>query len=150
MMSYSDKISEDLKQAMKDRQKDLLETLRAVKTAFTLARSDKGAGSVLTEDEELKIMQKLVKQRKELADIYQEQGRKDLADKELLEASFIGAYMPKPMSDADIENYIRNLIHETGASGMQAMGMIMGQATKDLAGKADGKTISGIVRKLLS
>lgn len=149
-MSYSDKISEDLKQAMKDRQKELLETLRAVKTAFTLARSDKGAGSVLTEDEELKIMQKLVKQRKESADIYQEQGRKDLADKELLEASFIGAYMPKPMSDEDIEKYIRNLIREKGASGMQAMGMIMGQATKDLAGKADGKTISGIVRKLLS
>ncbi len=149
-MTYSEKISEDLKQAMKDRQKDLLETLRAVKTAFTLERSNKGAGSVLTSEEEIRLMQKLIKQRKESAIIYGEQGRQDLADKELLEASFIEAYLPEPMSEADIEAYVANVIRETGATGMKDMGMVMGRATKDLAGRADGKTISGIVRKLLS
>ncbi len=149
-MTYSDKVSEDLKQAMKDRRKDLLESLRAVKTAFTLARSSKGAGSVLTTDEELKIMQKLVKQRRESADIYQEQGRRELADQELLEASFIEAYLPRQMTVEEIETYVSGLITETGASGMKDMGMIMGRATKELAGRAEGKAISEVVRKLLS
>lgn len=149
-MSYTEKISDDLKQAMKDKQKDRLEALRAVKTAFTLARSSKGAGSVLEDDEALKIMQKLVKQRKESAEIYNEQGRQDLADKELLEAAVIEEYLPQPMSEEELRKYIRNLIIETGATGMQDMGKIMGRATKELAGKADGKTISGIVRELLS
>lgn len=149
-MSYAEKINDDLKQAMKEKQKDKLEALRAVKTAFTLARSSKGAGSVLTEDEEIKLMQKLVKQRHESADIYKEQGRDELADNELREASFIEAYLPEQMSVEDIEAYLRKLIEETEASGMKDMGMVMGRATKELAGKADGKTVSGIVRKLLS
>ncbi|HYW95862.1 MAG TPA: GatB/YqeY domain-containing protein [Bacteroidales bacterium] len=136
-MSYAEKINDDLKQAMKEKQKDRLEALRAVKTAFTLARSSKGAGSVLTEDEEIKLMQKLVKQRHESAVIYKEQGREELADNELREATFI-------------EAYLRKLVDETGATGMKDMGMVMGRATKELAGKADGKTVSGIVRKLLS
>ncbi len=149
-MSYSDIISEDLKQSMKNREKDKLEALRAVKTAFTLARSSKGANYVLSEDEEIKIMQKLVKQRRESADIYAEQNRQELADKELLEISFIEAYLPEQMSEADIEKYIARLISETGAMGMKDMGIIMGRATKELSGKAEGKIISGIVRKLLS
>jgi len=149
-MSYAEKINDDLKQAMKEKQKDRLEALRAVKTAFTLARSSKGAGSVLTEDEEIKLMQKLVKQRHESAVIYKEQGREELADNELREATFIEAYLPEQMSDEDIEAYLRKLVDETGATGMKDMGMVMGRATKELAGKADGKTVSGIVRKLLS
>ena len=149
-MSYSEKISDDLMQAMKDKQKDLLEALRAVKTAFTLERSSKGAGSILTSEEEIRIMQKLVKQRKESAAIYSEQGRQDLADKELFEAECIEKYLPEQMSEEQIAEYISGIIRETGASGLKDMGKVMGRATKELAGKADGKTISAIVKKQLS
>jgi uncharacterized protein YqeY len=149
-MTYSERISEDLKAAMKAREKEKLEALRAVKTAFTLARSSKGAGSVLTGDEELRIMQKLVRQRKESADIYRQQNRSDLADSEIFEAEVIESYLPARMSGEELEKYISGLIKKIGASGMQDMGKIMGVATKELAGQADGKIISAIVRKLLS
>jgi len=148
-MNFTDRISKDLMQAMLAKEKDKLETLRAVKTAFTLARSEKGADYVLTEAEELKILQKLVKQRKESAAIYKDQNRPDLYEKEILEASFIEAYLPAMLNDEELEGYIKGIIEKTGAAGMKDMGRIMGIAVKELAGKADGKAISEMVRKLL-
>jgi uncharacterized protein YqeY len=148
-MSLSDKINEDLKQAMKEQAKDRLEALRAVKTAFILARTEKGAEYVLTPEEELKIIQRLVKQRKESAEIFDQQNRPDLASKELMESEVISAYLPAQMSDREIEAFIKEIISKTGASGMKDMGKVMGLASRDLAGKADGKKISEIVRKSL-
>lgn len=132
------------------REKDKLEALRAVKTAFTLARTEKSAGEELTADEELKIIQKLVKQRKDSADIYKEQDRTDLYDKEILEMEVIKVFMPAQMDEAELRAYLENLIKELGASSMQDMGKVMGAASRALAGKADGKAISAIVRELLS
>lgn len=149
-MEYTEKISADLMKAMLAKEKDKLETLRAVKTAFTLARSEKGVNYVLTEAEELKILQKLVKQRKESAAIYKEQNRPELCEKELLEASIIETYLPAMMDNTELEKYIIRLIAETGAVGMKDMGKVMGLATKELAGKADGKAISETVKKLLT
>lgn len=148
-MSYSEKINNDLKQAMLAKDKNRLEAIRAVKTAFIMARSDKGAGSVLTEPEEIKIMQKLIKQRKDAAAIYLEQNRKDLYDKEMMEASVIEAYLPAAMSETELKSVISRIIAETGAQGIKDMGKVMAAATRELAGKADGKTISGIVKELL-
>jgi len=149
-MSYTEKINQDLKQAMKEKQKEKLEALRAVKTAFTLAKSEKSSDYQLKEEEELKILQKLVKQRKDSATIYKEQSREDLAEKELFEAGVIEEYLPAPMSEEEVEEVLKEIISESGASGMQDMGKVMGIATKKLAGQADGKLISGIVRKLLA
>ncbi len=149
-MSYSDLINEDLKKAMLAREKDKLEAIRAIKAAFLIARADKGAGSVLEETEEVKILQKLVKQRKDSAVIYKEQNRPELCEKELFEAAVIEKYLPAQMSEQEIENVIKRIINESGASGMKDMGKVMGLATKELAGKADGKLISGVVRQLLS
>jgi uncharacterized protein YqeY len=148
-MSYSDLINEDLKKAMLAREKDKLEAIRAIKSAFIIARAAKGAGSVLEETEEIKILQKLVKQRKDSATIYNEQNRPELADKELLEASVIDKYLPAQMSEQDITAAIKKIIAESGASGIKDMGKVMGLSTKELTGKADGKVISGIVKQLL-
>jgi uncharacterized protein YqeY len=148
-MSYSDLINEDLKKAMLAREKDKLEAIRAIKSAFIIARAAKGAGSVLEEAEEIKILQKLVKQRKDSATIYNEQNRPELADKELLEASVIDKYLPAQMSEQDITAAIKKIIAESGASGIKDMGKVMGLSTKELTGKADGKVISGIVKQLL-
>lgn len=134
---------------MRDKNKDKLESLRAVKTAFTLARTEKKAASELSDEVELKILQKLVKQRKESAAIYREQNRPELAQKEETEAEYISEYLPEQISEEELTSYLKNLIEETGASGMQDMGKVMGRATKELSGKADGKMISGIVRSLL-
>lgn len=149
-MSFAEKINNDIKKTMLAREKEKLEALRAVKTAFVLARTDKGAGSVLTEAEELKILQKLVKQRKESAEIYKTQNRKDLYDKEMLEATVIEAYLPVQMDETEIKKIVQKIMTETGAQGIKDMGKVMGIATKELAGKADGKFISGIVKELLS
>ena len=148
-MSLFDKINEDLKAAMKAQEKDKLEAIRAIKTAFLLAKSDKGATAVLTEDEELKIMQKLVKQRKESADIYKSQNRDDLYQKEMLEAEVISAYLPKQLGEEELAKILKEIIAKVGASSPQDMGKVMGIATKELAGKADGKVIAGKVRELL-
>jgi len=148
-MSYSDLINEDLKKAMLAREKEKLEAIRAVKTAFILARSDKGAGSVLDEAEEVRILQKLVKQRKDSAAIYAAQNRADLADKELFEAAVIEKYLPAQMSEQEIMAVVKRIIAESGAAGMKDMGKIMGLATKEMAGKADGKVISGVVKQML-
>lgn len=149
-MSYSEKISNDLKKAMKERQKEKLEALRAVKTAFTLARSEKSSEYILTEAEELKILHKLVKQRRDSAAIYKEQNREDLYAKEIQEADFIEEYLPAQMSADDIQRVVKSVIEKSGASGMKDMGKVMGMASKELAGKADGKIIADIVKQLLA
>lgn len=148
-MSISEKISEDLKQAMKQRQKEKLEALRAVKTAFTLAKTEKGAGAELNNAEELKILQKLVKQRKDSASVYREQNRPELAEKEESEAEVISEYLPGQMSEEEITSYLKKLVADLGAESMKDMGRVMGKASAELSGKADGKMISGIVRQLL-
>lgn len=148
-MSLFDLINEDLKKAMKEREKDKLEAIRAVKTAFLLAKADKGASSVLTEDEELKIIQKLVKQRNESAEIYKSQNRIDLYDKETLEAQVISAYLPRQLTDKELTEAVKKIIQTTGASTMKDMGQVMGIASKELAGRAENKIIAAKVKELL-
>lgn len=149
-MSLTEKISADLITAMKTKDKVSLEAIRAAKTAFVLARSEKGAGSVLTSDEELKIIQKLVKQRRESASIYKEQNRSDLYEKEVAEADVLEKYLPEKMSEEEILKVLRTIIERVGAKSPADMGKGMGAATKELAGKADGKEISEKVKQLLS
>lgn len=149
-MSYSDLVNEDIKKAMLAREKDKLEAIRAIKAAFIVARADKGANSVLEEADELKIIAKLVKQRKDSAAIYIEQKRPDLAEKEIMEAGVIEKYLPAQMDEAEIETVVKKIITESGAAGMKDMGKVMGLATKELSGKADGKVISNLVKKLLA
>ena len=148
-MSLFDKISEDLKKAMKEREKEKLEAIRAVKTAFLLAKSDKGATAVLSEDEELKIIQKLVKQRNESAEIYKSQNRNDLYEREILEAQVISGYLPKQLNEEELTKALQSIIQSVGASGIRDMGKVMGVATKELAGKADGRMIAAKVKELL-
>jgi uncharacterized protein len=148
-MSLTEKISSDLITAMKAKDKIVLEALRAAKTAFTLARSDKGADSVLTPEEELKIIQKLVKQRRESAEIYKTQNRPDLYEKEVIEADVLEKYLPAKMGDDELNNIIKEIITRVGAKSPADMGKVMGVATKELAGKADGKEISARVKLLL-
>lgn len=148
-MSLFNKINEDLKKAMKDREMEKLEAIRAVKTAFLLAKSDKGATAVLTEDEELKIIQKLVKQRNESAEIYQSQNRNDLYEKEIFEAQVISGYLPRQLGEEELAKALLKIIQDVGASGIKDMGKVMGIATKELAGRAEGKMIAAKVKELL-
>jgi uncharacterized protein YqeY len=148
-MQFTERINNDLKKAMLEKAKDKLEAIRAIKSAFLLARADKGAGSELTDAEEIRIMQKLVKQRKDSAAIYKEQNRKDLYDKEIMEATVIESYLPVQMNESDIRIIVGRIINETGASGMKDMGKVMAAANKELAGKAEGRVISGIVKEML-
>lgn len=149
-MSLTEKIAADLMAAMKSKDTVSLEALRAAKTAFILARSEKGADSVLTADEELKIIQKLIKQRKESAAIYKEQNRPDLYDKEVSEAVVLERYMPARMTETELVNALKEIIARVGAKSPSEMGKVMGIASKELAGKADGKEISERVKQLLS
>ena len=149
-MSLFDIISEDIKKAMLAKEKEKLDALRAVKTAFQLARTNAGAGGELSPEEELKIVQKLVKQRKESAEIYQQQNRQDLADKELLEASVIEQYLPAQMGEQELETALKAIIERVGAKTPADMGKVMGVASKELSGKADGKAISTKVKQLLN
>jgi uncharacterized protein YqeY len=149
-MSLAEKIASDLINAMKAKDKIVLEAIRAAKTAFILAKSEKGASSVLTPEEELKIIQKLVKQRKESADIYREQNRMDLYEKEVIEAEVLERYLPAKMSDDELTKVISEIIARIGAKTPADMGKVMGIATKELSGKADGKEISVKVRQLLA
>jgi uncharacterized protein len=148
-MSLFDKISEDLKAAMLAKQKERLESIRAIKTALLLAKTESGSHE-LSEDQELKILQKLVKQRKESADIFKSQNRMDLYQKEVDEASIIEEYLPKQMSEAELMPVLKEIIRKTGAAGMKDMGKVMGTASKELAGKADGKMIAEKVKELLA
>ena len=148
-MSLAEKIASDLINAMKAKDKVALEAIRAAKTAFILAKSEKGANSVLTPEEELKIVQKLVKQRRESAAIYKEQNRMDLYEKEVIEADVLERYLPAKMNDEELTNIIKEIINRIGAKSPSDMGKVMGVATKELAGKADGKEISSRVKQLL-
>ena len=148
-MSLQQKVMDQMKTAMKAKDTLALDSLRAVKSAILLAQTEK-AGKVLTQEDELKLVQKLVKQRKDSASIYREQGRPDLAEPELAQAAVIERFLPEQLSEAEIEKVVDQVIEETGASGMKDMGKVMGQVTGELAGKADGKTISGIVRRKLA
>lgn len=147
-MSLTEKISSDLITAMKAKDKIALEAIRAVKTAFVLARAEKGI-EVLSTEEELKIIQKLVKQRRESATIYKEQNRADLYDKEVAEADVLEKYLPAKMSEEALLSIIKGIVEKVGAKSPADMGKVMGIASKELAGKADGKEISAIVKKIL-
>jgi len=149
-MSLQDQIMDALKTAMKAKDSVALASLRAVKSAILLAQTESGAKEALTEDQELKILQKLVKQRKDSAALFLEQNREDLANPELAQAEIIAQFLPEQMSEEDIKQVVMTLISQTGASGMKDMGKVMGMASKQLAGKADGKTISTIVKSLLN
>lgn len=149
-MGLFEQISEDIKGAMKARDKVALETLRNVKKVFLEAKTAPGANDTLTDETALKLMQKLVKQGKTSAEIYVSQNRQDLADEELAQVAVIERYLPKLMSAEELEAAIRQIIAEVGASGMKDMGKVMGAATKLLAGKAENRMISEAVKKLLS
>lgn len=148
-MSLFEKVTEDLKAAMLAREKDKLEPLRAIKTAFLHAKAEKGGSDQLTADAELKIIQKLVKQRKESASIYKSQDRDDLYQNEMAEAKVIEQYLPKQMSNDDVEKALKEIINKVNASSIKDMGKVMGMASKELAGKADNKMIADIAKKLL-
>jgi len=149
-MSLTEKIAGDLIAAMKGKDKLALEALRAAKTAFLLAKSEKGSDSTLTSEEELKVIQRLVKQRRESAAIYKENNRLDLSGKEIAEAETLEKYLPAKVSDAELTGIIKGIIEQVGAKSPADMGKVMGAAIKELAGKADGKEISEKVRQLLS
>ncbi len=148
-MSLTEKIAADLITAMKAKDTLALEAIRAAKTAFILAKSEKGADSVLTSEEELKIIQKLVKQRVESAAIYKDKNRPDLYEKEVAEAAVLEKYLPARMSTEELTVILKGIIEKVGAKSPADLGKVMGIATKELAGKADGKEISDIVRRLL-
>lgn len=138
-----------MKTAMKAKDTVALESLRAIKSALLLANTESGAGE-LSEGDEIKLVQKLVKQRKDSAAIFNEQGRADLAEPELAQAAVIEQFLPEQLTEEEIEKVVIQAIEATGASGMQDMGKIMGIVSKELAGQADGKTISTIVKAKLS
>ena len=139
-----------MKAAMKEKNTTALESLRAVKSAILLAQTQSGAQEELSEEDEIKLLQKLVKQRKDSAAIFTEQGREDLAAPELAQAQVISQFLPAQMSVEDITKVVAEIIEKTGANSMKDMGKVMGMASSQLAGKADGKTISGIVKEHLS
>jgi uncharacterized protein YqeY len=148
-MSLINQIDQDIKQAMLARQADRLRGLRAIKSALLLARTEKGAAEDLTKEAEIKVLQKLVKQRKESAEIYKAQNREDLYNVEMDEMKVIEPYLPQQMTRFEIEGYIQEVITRTGATSVADMGKIMGIANKELAGQADGRTISEVVKQLL-
>jgi len=148
-MSLEIKINEDIKTAMLAREKDKLDALRAVKSAVLMAKTEK-AGGAIDEETEIKMLQKMVKQRKEAAEIYLAQSRQDMADAELFQASVIEAYLPAQLSAAEIELVLKEIIAETGATSAKEMGKVMGIASQRLSGKADGKLIAQLVKEMLS
>ena len=149
-MSLFDTISNDIKSAMLAKDKVRLEALRGIKKEFIEAKTAKGSDGELHDDAALKILAKMVKQRKESAEIYAGQNREDLAQNELAEAAIIEEYLPKQLSDAELEAELRQIIAEVGASSPQEMGKVMGVASKRLAGRAEGRAISAKVKELLS
>ena len=148
-MSLETKIMADLKEAMKSKDQAALRSIRALKAAITLTKTD-GSGTVLDEAGEIKLVQKQVKQRQDSLAIYEEQGREDLAVKEREEIEVLSRYLPEQLSDEDLTKFISDLIQKVGATSMKDMGKVMGMASGQLAGKADGKTISAKVKALLS
>ncbi len=149
-MSLKQQIDSDIKVAMKAKNKEELTALRSIKSMILLAETEKGAQEELTEDAEMKLLMRAAKQRKESAETYQANNRQELADAELVELEIIERYLPKQMSEAELQSKLEEIIKKTGASGPSDMGKVMGMATKELAGKADGKAISMMVKKLLN
>ena len=149
-MDLFDQVSEDIKNAMKAKDKVALETLRNIKKCFLEAKTAPGANDSLTDADALKIMQKLVKQGKDSAAVYTEQGRQDLAEAELAQVAVIERYLPKPMSAEELETALKAIIAQVGAAGPKDMGKVMGVASKSLAGKAEGRAISEAVKRLLN
>ncbi|TFG73275.1 MAG: GatB/YqeY domain-containing protein [Flavobacteriales bacterium] len=148
-MGLQDKVMEQMKTAMKAKDKVALESHRAIKSALLLAQTESGAISDVSEEEEIKLVQRLVKQRKDSAAIFMEQGRNDLAEPELAQVAVIEKFLPEQMSESEIEKVVLQTIGTTGADSMKDMGKVMGMVSKTLAGKADGKTISNIVKRNL-
>jgi len=149
-MSLEQKIMGELKTAMLAKDEKALRSLRAVKAAILLAKTSEGAGGELKEEDEIKLLQKLVKQRKDSLEIYQQQNRTDLAQKEQEEIEIIEKFLPKQLSADELRSEVAAIISEVGATSPADMGKVMGAATKKLAGKADGKTISALVKELLA
>lgn len=145
-----EQISNDIKEAMKARDKVRLETLRNIKKVFIEAKTAPGANDTLEDVDALKLLSKLAKQGKESAATYVQQNRQDLADAELAQVAVIEEYLPKAMTEDEIEAAVKEIIAATGAQGMKDMGKVMGVASKQMAGRADGRVISGIVKKLLA
>ncbi len=148
-MNLEQKIMGEMKEAMKSKNEGLLRSLRAIKAEIIKAKTEPGAGGEIDEATEQKFLQKMVKQRKDSLDIFEKQGREDLAVKEKEELEVIQRFLPKQMDEAEIIAVVKSIIVETGATSAADMGKVMGAATKQLAGKADGKIISGIVKNLL-
>jgi uncharacterized protein YqeY len=149
-MSLEQKIMDELKTAMKAKDEKAMRALRAIKSAILLAKTAEGATGELTEDAEIKLLQKLVKQRKDSLEIYQQQNRADLAQKEQEEIEVIEKFLPKQLSQEELKTILQKIIAEVGASSPADMGKVMGVATKQLAGQADGKAISAVVKELLA
>ena len=149
-MSLFETISEDIKSALKARDKVRLETLRNIKKVFLEAKTAPGANDTLEDAQALKILQKLGKQGKESAATFQQANRQDLADGELAQVNVIEEYLPKPLTNEEIEAQVKAIIAQTGATSMKEMGKVMGIASKQMAGKADGRVISEVVKKLLA
>ena len=149
-MSLEQKIMTDLKAAMLARDEKSLRALRAIKSAIIIAKTAEGSNGEIKEADEVKMLQKLVKQRKDSLEIYEKQNREDLAEKEREEITVIEKFLPKQLDEKELKEIIGKIINETGASSPADMGKVMGVANKQLSGKADGKTISGIVKELLS
>lgn len=148
-MSLQKQVMDRMKEAMKAKDTVALQALRAVKAAFLLAKTETGVQAELTEEQEIKIIQKQVKQRKDSAAIFLKQDRQDLAEPELAEIAILEQFLPEALSEEKIEEVVVATIKKLGASGMQDMGKVMGIVSKELAGKADGKTISTLVKKNL-
>lgn len=149
-MTLFDKVSEDIKEAMKARDKVRLETLRNIKKVFLEAKTAPGANDTLEDADAFKILQKLAKQGRESAHTYTDNGRQDLADAELAQAAVIEEYLPKQLGEDEIEAEVRKVIADTGAQSMKDMGKVMGIVSKQLAGRADGRAISAVVKRLLA
>lgn len=148
-MSIQSQVMDQMKAAMKSKDKVALESLRALKSAFLLANTS-GGNVNLSEADEIKIVQKLVKQRKDSAEIFNGQGRADLAEPELAQSAILEQFLPVQMTEEDLKEAVGAIVAQTGASSMKDMGKVMGMASKQLAGKADGKAISSVVKELLS
>ena len=149
-MSLSTQIMDEMKTAMRAKDTVALEALRAIKSEILLAQTATGSKEEITEADEIKILQKLVKMRKDSASIFTEQNRTDLAEPELAQIAVIEKFLPAQLSEAEVEAIIAKIIAETGASGIASMGKVMGLASAQIGGQAEGKTISGIVKKLLT
>ncbi len=147
-MSLLDKINQDLKTAMKEKQTDKLSALRAIKSELLLEQTS-GSGEKITEEKEIKIVQKLIKQRKDSAEIYQKENRKDLHEKEMSEIKFLEKYLPEQMSKEELDAIIKNAIEQTGAVSMKDMGKVMGLVNAKVAGRAEGKLIAQKVKAML-